>query len=1460
MSIQSSPRLIASFKTFSRAAAAIAVTVGCLVLIGWLFDIAVLRSILPHPVVMKPNSAVCFVLFGLALWFLQEDQPHRQRRFGQVLATGVFIFALLTLVEYLSGWSFQIDQLLFKATTTTPVTSSLGRMSSISALNFTLLASALLLLHWKSSRNQFPSECLALVAMLFGMVGFLDVVLVPSISYTGISLVSALTFMLCSIGVIASHPNRGLAAIIGGYGLAGSVSRRLLPVAVGGPLVVAWLAWKGTRAGLYGEWFAIALSALVTITMLVVFIIYTAHFLERSEESLRASQKRLEGIVNSAKDAIVTIDAAHRIVLFNPAAEQVFGYSHAEILGQPIDRLIPEQFRAVHDDYIHGFAKTGVTSRSMGGLGSISGLHSSGREISIEASISQVEIAGQKLFTVILRDITVQKQVQEEQERFFTLSLDILCILDDEARFLRLNPAIEKVLGFSPQGLIGQSALDYLHPDDLADSKQALEQLSGGQPIVDYVNRFRCLDGSYKNILWTAAPYGDHLYAAGRDITERVAAEKAVRESEETFSAAFRSSSLALVIATLDGRFVEVNQAFCDLVGYAREEMIGKSAIETGILTVQAREKLVAAIDEAGGLVNDLELQFRMRDGNLRDVVYSVTPVTLSGVEHRLFSGLDITERKQAEDSLHRIEERLRIVTENARVGLVIVNSDRCYTFANAAYTEMLELQPQDIVGRQVAEVLAPMYKDQIQPHLDRAFAGERVAYELHRAIRGEDHYYAVRYEPTRTNDEISLVVVVITDITDHKRAEEVIRESATRVAGIVNAAMDAIITIDAEQRITLFNPAAELMFGYAGADLLGHSIECLIPEQFRAMHGEHVRVFGQSGMTSRKMGALGVLSGLRANGEEFPIEASISQIEIGGQKLFTVILRDITERKQAELALQHANDRLEARVEERTAEIQEINESLRLEVIERKMAMSALHEAAEAVHATQQMLQLVMNHIPQAIFWKNRDSVYLGANRRLALDAGFDSPEELIGKNDLDMPWAEYAAGYLADDMQVMEADTPKLNIEEALRNAEGDMIWLRTNKIPLHDSENHVVGVLCSYEDITEAKQAEAEINEAKREAEAANLAKSEFLSRMSHELRTPLNAILGFGQVLEMDDMPPKRKASVQHILKAGTHLLDLINEVLDISRIEAGELRLSLEPVPVNLAVLEVLDLVRLQAASDNIELISEIPTHSDWHVLADRQRLKQGLLNLFSNAIKYNRSNGSVRIFAELKEQDKALRLSVRDTGMGISEHDILKLFTPFERLGAALTRIEGTGIGLALTKRLIEAMDGQIGVQSIPGQGSTFWIELTLVPSPLKSAQGQSEEALSQAPVVLDSERRTVLYIEDNLANLQLIETLLESRPHIRLLTAMQASTGLDLAYEHQPDLILLDLHLPDFNGDEVLRRLQSNPVTGLIPVIIISADATPGQIERLLAIGAKAYLTKPFNVKQLLRTMEENL
>lgn len=407
-----------------------------------------------------------------------------------------------------------------------------------------------------------------------------------------------------------------------------------------------------------------------------------------------------------------------------------------------------------------------------------------------------------------------------------------------------------------------------------------------------------------------------------------------------------------------------------------------------------------------------------------------------------------------------------------------------------------------------------------------------------------------------------------------------------------------------------------------------------------------------------------------------------------------------------------------------------------------------------------------------------------------------------------------------------------------------------------PLDDDETNAGdrAVLVYFVDVDERHRADDARADAQAAAEAANVSKSQFLSRMSHELRTPLNSILGFGQLLELDDLTEIQRDSVDHILKGGRHLLTLINEVLDISRIEAGELTLSPEAVLAADVVDDAVGLIRPLAEQRGIHLRVDAG-ECDCHVFADRQRVKQVLINLLSNAVKYNRPHGTVLVSCS-RTQDSRLAIAVTDTGVGIPAERIGMLFTPFERLGAESTGEEGTGIGLALSRRLTEAMGGTLSATSNLGQGSTFALTLPLVEAPVERYERLNGH---QTPSDGPTDRRcVVLHIEDNASNLSLMERVLGTRPDVELVAAMYGRLGIDLARQHQPAIVLLDLHLPDMSGEEVLATLRDDPATASVPVAIISADASPGQVQRLLSAGAAAYLTKPINVRDLLRVVDE--
>jgi len=518
---------------------------------------------------------------------------------------------------------------------------------------------------------------------------------------------------------------------------------------------------------------------------------------------------------------------------------------------------------------------------------------------------------------------------------------------------------------------------------------------------------------------------------------------------------------------------------------------------------------------------------------------------------------------------------------------------------------------------------------------------------------------------------------------------------------------------------------------------------------------------------------------------------------------------------------------------------------------------ITARKEAEQARRAVESELRTMLDVFPGYIARTSEDFHFEYANQRFAALFGL-SPEQVIGRHARDL-LGEAAYEATRKRREQIVASGQPISFERHVESPSGGkgldllMTHFMVESARLDGRRKFYQFAI----DISERKRAEralaareAELSAARDEAERANRAKSDFLSSMSHELRTPMNAILGFGQLMEFDKtLPDEHQENLREILKAGHHLLELINEVLDLARVESGRVDLSLEPVELRPLVGECLGLVSTLADKRAIRISHSCPPGVA--VRADRTRLKQALLNLLSNAIKYNRESGSVTLTFEPCDGDR-LRIRITDTGPGIPAARFVELFQPFYRLGAENSEIEGTGIGLTITRRIVELMGGTVDVESQLGVGSTFWIELPSESLPGPDHVDETTD-LVDVPAVQngDAAQHTVLYIEDNASNIRLVARILGGRKHIHLLTAHTPALGLELAATHRPALILLDINMPGMNGYQVLDVLKSDARLKDTPVVAVTANAMPSDIERGVAAGFNDYLTKPIDVRR---------
>ncbi len=440
----------------------------------------------------------------------------------------------------------------------------------------------------------------------------------------------------------------------------------------------------------------------------------------------------------------------------------------------------------------------------------------------------------------------------------------------------------------------------------------------------------------------------------------------------------------------------------------------------------------------------------------------------------------------------------------------------------------------------------------------------------------------------------------------------------------------------------------------------------------------------------------------------------------------------------------------------------------------------------------------------------------------------------------------------------RMVAGEAPTVQARFRVLHTDGHWVTLDCRGQALVNDAGRFAGAVIVSRDMTARIVSEQRLRAAREAAERASRTKSEFLSRMSHELRTPLNSILGFAQLLQMDELPAEQSESVAHILRAGRHLLDLIDEVLDIARIESGHLDLMMTAVPVAAIVYDAVELTRLMAEDADVSVEIAIEPGGDVLIDADRQRLLQVLLNLLSNAVKYNRPGGQVNVSCH-RSIEGMVRLVVADTGLGIRPEDADRVFVPFDRLGAEQSGVEGTGVGLALSQHLVQRMGGRIGFESVRDVGSSFFVELAVSSESVEVSPDASltpgwSEGLGG--VDLGGVFR-VLLMEDDVANLDLVERVLSRRPGVELLAALHGGLGVELAREHVPDLILVDLHLPDMLGTAVLDRLAEDPTTAGIPVAVVGSDAAAHEVRQLLGRGVVGFLTKPFDVRALLSLVD---
>ena len=815
----------------------------------------------------------------------------------------------------------------------------------------------------------------------------------------------------------------------------------------------------------------------------------------------------------------------------------------------------------------------------------------------------------------------------------------------------------------------------------------------------------------------------------------------------------------------------------------------------------------------------------------------------------RLLENQEATNRQleRANITLRESEENLAVTLNSIGDAVIATDAEARVTQLNPVAEKLTGWKQTEAFGRPVDEIFHIINQETRQP--SRIPVIETLAHGTIQGLAnhtlliardGSECAIADSCAPIRDRDgQVVGAVLVFRDVTDEYVAQQAMRDSSAQIQAILNTVVDGVVTLHALGGILeTVNPAAERMFGYTAAELKGQDFSLLIPELDQDHRKGSLEYYSASN-EERAVGIEREVMGRRKDGSTFPLEIAVSEMWLGGQRYFTGVLRDITSRKQAEEALLKAGALQRAIFN--SANFSSIATDSRgvIQIFNVGAENMLGYTAAEVVD------RITPADISDAKEIITRAET-LSAEFEMPIAPGFEALAFKASRGIEDI----YELTYIRKD---------------------GSRFPAMVSVTALRDAQNAIIGYLLIGTDNTARRRVEAEralldqdlqnknveLERARDVAEKANLAKSDFLSGMSHELRTPLGAILGFAQLMESGSPPPtpSQLRSIDQILKAGWYLLELINEILDLALIESGKLSMSLEAVSLPEVMRECEAMIEPQAKQRGINVVF---THveNQFLVKADRTRVKQVLINLLSNAIKYNTAGGTVAVDVAVSPTD-VVRVSVRDTGEGLPPEKLAQLFQPFNRLGQELKAEQGTGIGLVVSKRLVEWMGGAIGVESTVGQGSVFWIELKLTNETQSASHLPGSTLITQTPSQEEAPTQTLLYVEDNPANLMLVEDIITRRPDIRLLSARDGNRGIELARASRPDVILMDINLPGISGIEALKILAADRTTAHIPVIAVSANAIPRDIEKGLKAGFFRYLTKPLKVVEFMETLD---
>ena len=1152
-----------------------------------------------------------------------------------------------------------------------------------------------------------------------------------------------------------------------------------------------------------------------------------------NEEALR----KLSLAVEQSPVSIVITNLSGNIEYANPMVSKTTGFSLEELIGRnprvlKSGETSPEEYKRLWDNISNGYEWKGVFHNR----------RKNGDYYWESASIAPITDTSGKIthYLAIKEDITERKLFENalaiSEMRFRQVaghSRTVIWEVNMDGLYTFISEVSEKLYGYLPEELVGKKHFYDIHPLKGKEQfkKTALEAIARGDEILNFDNPIIRSNGEQIWVSTNGAPIidseGNKIGFRGLDID--ITTRKMAEQELTKFRTISDLANYGIAISDLNGILLYSNDTFAKMHGYEITDLIGNN------LTMLHSGKQLAKVNETLKLLKEngefsAEEVWRTKKDGTRfpSLMNAKVMMDENNVPQFMWATtIDITELKESADALARSEEKLNYAQEIAQMGSWELNLKTNELTWSKNYYNLLELNENISPSSQLFNSL--IYPDDF--HLIEEYQEEMIKNRKPTSFNmrlvmpdGRIKWVKNNIVPHFENDNLISLSGVNIDITYQKEYEQEIKK--------LNIAIEqspiAILITDLNANIQYVSPAFYKMTGYISGEVIGQSTKILKSGRTAVSVYEEL----WETITNRKTWS-GEWINKKKDGELYWEAVSISPItDLNNNVInYLAIKENISQRKNYEKEILELNENLEKKVIVRTEELARSNEELQKKTNE---------------------LETFFTVALDLLCIADTDGNFLKVNKSWEDILGYNK-DELISKKFLEFVHPDDIQSTL-EAMQALSNQNPVLKFTNRYKSINGEYKYIEWHSVPVGNL------IYAAARDITNWKIYEDELTKARLAAESANQSKSEFLSRMSHELRTPMNSILGFAQLMQMGQLNPSQEKGVKHILKSGRHLLGLINEILDISRIEAGRISISIEPVEIKGLISEVIDTVIPIANEKNIKI--EIDENlKELYVKSDKQRLKQVLINLINNAIKYNNEGGKVWVIANVLTNNpngiETVRILIKDNGFGISENNIPKLFTPFERIGAEASSTEGTGLGLTVVKKLVELMGGIVGVESKLGEGSVFWIELQKTVNNLVMYNKIKEKDIINQNIKANTGR--ILYVEDNISNIELIDQILStSRPKIELTTTMFGTQAEKLAEEHKPGLILLDINLPDIHGSEVLKNLKANIKTKNIPVVIITADAMQKQLDNLMKAGAEYYITKPIDIEEFLKIVDK--